>query len=99
MRTGGRKRGTPNRRTQEVQQKLDELGCDPIEGMARMALDPTNTPELRARLFSELAQYVAPKRKAIETATSESQAVIFNIGIRREYSRLIADTPYQVSHD
>jgi hypothetical protein len=77
--TGGRKKGTPNRRTLEVADLLDNLGCDPIEGMARLALDPTNSPELRGRLFSELAQYVAPKRKSIDVSWQESGKVVFNL--------------------
>lgn len=64
--TGGRTAGTPNKRTAEVTERLDALGCDPIEGMARLAMDAANPAELRGRMFSELAQYVAPKRKAIE---------------------------------
>jgi hypothetical protein len=64
--TGGRQKGTPNKTTQDVVARLKELGCDPIEGMAMLALDPGNPPELRGRMFSELAQYVAPKRKAVE---------------------------------
>jgi hypothetical protein len=77
--TGGRKKGTPNKRTLEVTELLNNLGCDPIEGMARLALDPNNSPELRGRLFSELAQYVAPKRKAIDLSWTESDRVIFNL--------------------
>jgi hypothetical protein len=65
-RRGGRKAGTPNKRTVEVAQRLEELGCDPIEGMARLAMDDTLDPTLRGRMFSELAQYVAPKRRAVE---------------------------------
>jgi hypothetical protein len=64
--TGGRQKGTPNKRTLEIQQLLDELGCDPIEGLARIAMDERNSPELRGRMYSELAQYVAPKRRAVE---------------------------------
>src|SRR4051812_32595528 len=64
--TGGRQKGTPNKATQDVAARLKALGCDPIEGMAALALDTSNPPELRGRMFSELAQYVAPKRKAIE---------------------------------
>ncbi len=64
--TGGRRKGTPNRKTVEVQEKLTALDCDPIEAMARIAMDQENPIELRAQMFRELAQYVAPKRKAIE---------------------------------
>jgi hypothetical protein len=62
----GRKKGKPNKTTQDVAERLAQLKCDPIEGMALIAQDPENTPELRGKMFAELAQYVAPKRKAIE---------------------------------
>lgn len=71
--TGGRVAGTPNKRTMDIQQRLDELKCDPIEGMATIAMNADNAPELRGRMFSELAQYVAPKRKAIEHAIEPVQ--------------------------
>jgi hypothetical protein len=62
----GRKKGVPNKATLDVQARLAALGCDPIEGMALIAMDAANPPELRGRMYSELAQYVAPKRKAVE---------------------------------
>lgn len=75
--TGGRQKGTPNKATQEVMGRLAELGCDPIEGMARLAMDAANPPELRGRMFAELAQYVAPKRKAIEHSAEPGTAARF----------------------
>jgi hypothetical protein len=66
QKTGGRQKGTRNKRTQDVIDRLEALGCDPIEGMARLAMDKSNSPELRGRMFAELAQFVAPKLKAIE---------------------------------
>ena len=68
-RRGGRQKGTPNKRTLDVADRLKTLGCDPIEGMALIAMDESNTPELRGKMFSELAQYIAPKRKAVEHST------------------------------
>ena len=58
-------------------EKLEALGCDPIEGMAKIAMNKKqklgvrkDVPiELRAQMYRELAQYVAPKRKATENAT------------------------------
>ena len=64
--TGGRVRGTPNRKSADLLRRLKRMGCDPIEGLARIALDPEIRPELRVRCFAELAQYVYPKRKAVE---------------------------------
>ena len=46
--------------------KLESLGCDPIEALANISMDTNNTPELRFQANKELAQYVAPKRKAVE---------------------------------
>jgi hypothetical protein len=66
--TGGRLAGTPNRQTVEVLERLEVLGCDPIEGMARIAMDATTPIEVRARMFAELAGYVAPECKAVEHA-------------------------------
>jgi hypothetical protein len=67
--TGGRTAGTPNRKTQEISALLESLGCNPIEGMARIATNEAHSPELRGRMYAELAQYVYPKRKAVELAT------------------------------
>lgn len=96
--TGGRTKGTPNKKTLDVIDRLNKLKCDPIEGMARIAMNdvpcdtceetgrikidetsdvelcPTcngagklfSSVELRGQMYKELAQYVAPKRKAVE---------------------------------
>ena len=62
----GRPKGSLGEKTKAVQAKLEELGCDPIEALANISMDNSNTPELRFQANKELAQYVAPKRKAIE---------------------------------
>lgn len=75
--TGGRVKGTPNRRTQEVAERLEELGCDPVAGMARLAMDESNAPELRGRMYSELAQYTCPKRRAVEHSATDGSSFEF----------------------
>ncbi len=62
----GRQPGTPNKRTAEVRELLLSLKCDPITGMARIAMNAKNPAELRGKMYSELAQYMWPKRRAIE---------------------------------
>ena len=81
FKTGGRKVGTPNKASQQIVEKLEALGCDPIEGMAHIAMDTFNPLEIRARMYAELAQYVAPKRKSVEIDTGEKERIVFNIGI------------------
>ena len=78
FKSGGRAKGTPNRKTQEVVERLEALGCDPIEGMARIAMNEANPPELRGRMFAELAGYVAPKRKAVEHSAMDGSSFQFS---------------------
>jgi len=100
---GGRVKGTPNKKTQDVIDRLKELDCDPIEGMAKIAMNDVTcsvcegsgkmdddegcepcygsgkllaTIELRGQMYKELAQYVAPKRKAIEVTGANGEDLI-----------------------
>lgn len=83
----GRKKGaiakvTHSGRTRlsaEVSLKLQELGCDPIEGMARLATDEKQEVGIRARMYAELAQYVWPKRRAIEHSGPGGEPIQFDI--------------------
>lgn len=70
IKTGGRSKGTPNKKTQDIIDKLAGLDCDPIEGMAKIAKEAMNNNDLAlaGNMYKELAQYVAPKRKAIEVS-------------------------------
>ena len=77
--TGGRAKGTPNKKTAEIREMLLSLKCDPITGMARIAMNNRKPPELRGRMYSELAQYMWPKRKAIEYAGPEGEALVIKI--------------------
>jgi hypothetical protein len=74
MKTGGRQKGTPNKNNQPIVDKLAELNCDPIEGMAQIARQAMDEGELilAGTMFKELAQYVAPKRKSVEMNTHVS---------------------------
>lgn len=65
----GRPKGSANKRTLEVAERLAKMRCDPIVGMARIAMSRKNPIELRGRMFAELAQYIAPKRRAVEHST------------------------------
>lgn len=132
---GGSRKGIPNKTTLDVADKLARLKCDPIEGMARIALgdvpcplcqqtgevtlgqlythygakttlenleagtldtihqcpvcggsgfDPVST-QIRLKSYSELAQYVAPKRKAVEVTGKDGEALpqlVIGSGVR-----------------
>ena len=66
--TGGRVKGTKNKRTQSVIDKLAKLDYDPIESLVRLAQEAETSKDkmMEFNACKELAQYVAPKRKAVE---------------------------------
>ena len=51
---------------------LARKGADPLGFMADLMLNPETDMQLRFNAAKELAQYIAPKRKAIELTTQES---------------------------
>lgn len=70
--TGGRVKGTLNKRSQAVSDLLEELGCDPIRGLAEIAMNSAEE-SLRFQANKELSQYIAPKLKSIEHKGSDTQ--------------------------
>ena len=95
--TGGRSKGTPNKRTQDVIEKLESLDCDPIEGMARIALqaEKDGDKNLAATMYKELAPYVAPKRKAIEQTIKHEEELTMEEQ-EAQYQQALAQLP---AHD
>jgi hypothetical protein len=57
--------------SRSVSERLEELDCDPIADMVRLARDESLSPVLRARMIAELATYVAPRRKSVDLAGAE----------------------------
>jgi len=64
----GRPKGSPTKYSERIAEMLSEMDCDPIVGMARLAKEAEANGEkgLAGQMYRELAQYVAPKRKAVE---------------------------------
>ena len=73
-----------NNKTIAVAEKPDALGCDPIAGMAKITIDASQPIQLRATMYRELAQYIAPKRKAMEV-TGEDGGPVKNEMAFREW--------------
>src|SRR5688572_8513947 len=73
-RRGGRQKGTPNKRTLEVIERLAQLNCDPVEGLARLAMNSRLNPELRLRAYAELLPYCFPRRRAVEHSVCDDSS-------------------------
>jgi len=70
--TGGRRKGTLNRNTLSIKEKLDGIGCDPVMELAEIAMDSKNPIEIRVGCLSEIASYVYPKRRPVDISSDES---------------------------
>lgn len=81
LKTGGRIAGTPNKRTQDLQERLEALGVDPLQGLALIAKDETAPLELRAKVQSDLMQYLYPKRKSLDVGSTNQQPISIRIGL------------------
>ena len=79
--TGGRRAGTPNKKSTVVSERFEELGLDPVKELTAIALSPEVDVELRARVLMDLMGYLYPKRKALDVSPTAAKPVVFNIGI------------------
>ena len=80
IKTGGRKKGTPNKRTQQVIDILNNLDCNPIEGLvsiAKIAMEKQDYA-LAGSMYKELSQYAFPKRRAVEVSAEMNQDISIN---------------------
>ena len=68
---GGRKKGTPNKSTQNLTEALDALSFDVPSQL--IELMPRLTAEKQADVLMGLMKYIYPSRKAIEHAVAVTQ--------------------------
>jgi len=88
--TGGRVKGTPNKKTQILQDFLDNANCKPEQVLADIcngktftimgdALEPTI--DQRAAAAKELMQYIHAKRKAVEHTTLDDDGDVTGLKV------------------
>ena len=70
--TGGRRTGTPNKRSLLLSDRLEVLSIDVLATLA--ATLPQLKPEARAKVLLELMTYLYPKRKAADMPAPESES-------------------------
>ena len=63
--TGGRRKGTPNRRTAEMRAEMAASGEMPLAYMMRIMRDPSTEPHRRDAMAKAAAPYVHPTLAAV----------------------------------
>jgi hypothetical protein len=76
--TGGRKKGALNKRTEDVIATMNNRDFDPIEMLIDIAVEAKAEGDkiLTFQACKELAQYVAPKRKAMEVTADHNNMIV-----------------------
>lgn len=69
--TGGRVRGTPNKATLNLEQRLEENGFDPVNRI--LTLLPGLDPPDQAKVIMQIWEYMFPKRKQLEHSLGDDE--------------------------
>ena len=79
--TGGRKKGTPNKAKGELLALIKDKwpNYHPVLAMCEVANDPSNSVELRFAANKEVSQYIEPKRKSTEHAGADGGPVQISV--------------------
>lgn len=64
--TGGRQKGTPNKRTQDVVAAIEASGLTPLDFMLKVMRDENELPDVRLDAAKAAAPYVHPRLATIE---------------------------------
>jgi hypothetical protein len=64
--TGGRSKGTPNKKTLGLAEILESQGVEPVSELLKLM--PNLTPKEQADVYKDLMAYLYPKRKAMEVS-------------------------------
>ena len=62
--TGGRQKGTPNKRTADLLEKLGNY--NPLDALLAISQDENTPLEIQVKINLDLMNYVYPKRKSVE---------------------------------
>ena len=77
--TGGRRRGSRNKRTRELLERIESSGITPLDYMLATMRDPELPMELRFEAAKSAAPYVHPKLAAVAHSSPGSGPQILEI--------------------
>jgi hypothetical protein len=80
MKTGGRKKGTPNKRSAELIKAM-KSGESPLDYMLRVMRDSRAAPERRDQMAKAAAPYMHPRLTAIEVSDNDESSYQASVSI------------------
>lgn len=76
--TGGRQKGSLNKKTTELFAICEEEGIDPFRAMLK-AIHEMDEPKERFDACEKVCQYLYPKKRAVEVANPDGESMGFKI--------------------
>lgn len=73
IKTGGRAKGTPNKKTTELMELLGDY--NPIQRLIEIAKDENTSLDMQVKINLDLLPYIYPKRKSIDMNSNEMPEV------------------------
>lgn len=74
IKTGGRQKGTPNKITAEIRQKLSDIVSNEIKNIPEY-LNQIESPEIKLKLIIQILPYLIPKQKEISTEIEAKEPI------------------------
>lgn len=89
FKSGGRRKGTPNKRTAELATKIKSKhkDFDPILELIDIYNNPETTLDVKTDILKNIAPYMYPKRKSISSDQAESETKMLIDINKVKYSR------------
>ena len=75
----GRPKGSLGTMTERVLELFDELSFDPLRELVTIYQSSETDKRTKVRIAIELAQFVAPKLKAIDVQTANNPGIVINV--------------------
>jgi hypothetical protein len=103
--TGGRKAGTPNRRTQRFRKEVAESGQTPLEHMLAVLHDPAVDADRRDRMAIAAAPYLHPRLQVVDSTirakveVSALSADKMRAKARQAILEAFAERPLVIEHE
>jgi hypothetical protein len=87
--TGGRKKGTPNKKTKELQYRIETSGLTPLDYLLRVMRDPEAGEHERLDAAKSAAPYVHPRLSTIEHGSKDGNPA----GVGGQIKIVLVDPP------
>ncbi len=86
--SGGRKAGTPNKKSNDLWAICEHHNVHPFEAMILIAIAETDKHR-QFEMWERIAQYVHPKRKALEVAGNNGEPISVEVKDAKHKEELI----------